>query len=88
MYKSFTSNTTGEFGAIFGLPGADAKPFGNAKLPGMYNLRNPPDLILSIPSSKPAITVADSGSPVNLISFGLPFSTELSNIKPFSFMAT
>ena len=88
MYKSFTSKMTGEFGAIFGLPGAEAKPLGNAKSPGMYNLRNPPDLMLSKPSSKPAMTVALSGSPVNLISFGLPFSTELSKIKPFSFMAT
>mmetsp|Transcript_8752 Transcript_8752/g.35436 ORF Transcript_8752/g.35436 Transcript_8752/m.35436 type:complete len:283 (-) Transcript_8752:465-1313(-) len=88
MYRSLTSKTTGENGEILGRPGADARPFGNAKSPGMYRRLTPPDRIVSMPSSRPGMTfVSPWPRPVIRTSLGLPFSSELSKICPCSFFA-
>ena len=92
MYLNATSKVTGEKGKMAGRPGADAKPFGKDNSPGMYIRLTPPLRMVRSPSASPGITGhVSSGNDTQSntrISFGLPFSNELSKMRPLESMAT
>mmetsp|Transcript_33381 Transcript_33381/g.56041 ORF Transcript_33381/g.56041 Transcript_33381/m.56041 type:complete len:252 (+) Transcript_33381:258-1013(+) len=71
MYRKNTSKMTSLLGGTRGRPGPEARPLGKANGPGTYSRRIPPTLMDMIPSSRPGITFAVSGSPVTRMSCGL-----------------